>query len=280
MSAAPIRPRTPQDHDGLTPLHVAAKYGHPSVVAQLIQAAAEAGDAVAAAAAAEAVRAAEAHAKAVAAAAAAAAAAAKAAEQAAAAAAAATGAEGAAAAPPPKPMAPPVPPPPPPAPSAAQLESLMPLTDPASLLRAKTKQDGHTPLHMAAIAGRGGAAAALLAAAGGPRGGGAKAALAVADKKGRNAAELARRRGHTVGAWVGGRVVGCSGECKDVCLCGVALQITRGGCLCGWMEGGLGGYNHVAWLGSCGSVLDTARPYYCMARTCRAGQKKRSACQR
>ncbi|KAG2494726.1 hypothetical protein HYH03_007240 [Edaphochlamys debaryana] len=181
------------DHDGLTPLHLAAKHGLPATVTQLLAAAADSGAAAttaAAAAAEEATALAAARAKAAAEAAAVKAAAAAAAAEAAAAAAAA--ADGGGAGPAPTPPAPAPPPPPPPEPvSPTALALLLPVADPAALLRIKTKTEGHTALHVAAAAGRARTAAALLEAAGA----GAAALLALADKKGRTAADLARRRG-------------------------------------------------------------------------------------
>ncbi|KXZ48263.1 hypothetical protein GPECTOR_29g41 [Gonium pectorale] len=175
------------DNDGFTALHLAAKHGHGATLTQLLAAAAESVDAAATAAAAVAAEAAIAVAAANERIAAAAAAAAAAADAAAVAAAAETGTPVVpkAAASPPPPLAPP---------PVSALVGQLPLAEPAVLLRTKTRQDGHTPLHLAAMYGRSAAAAALLAAAGAK---GSAAALAAADKKGRNAAELARRRGHT-----------------------------------------------------------------------------------
>ncbi|EFJ43924.1 hypothetical protein VOLCADRAFT_118904 [Volvox carteri f. nagariensis] len=155
------------DHDGFTPLHLAAKFGHPEVVAQLLTAAEE--SAAAAAATGEEL------------------AAAAAAKAAAAALAEGSGSETAAAA-----VLPPL--------SAATLAALIPVADPLPLLKAKTKQEGHTALHLAAMYGRTAAAVALMRALAAVTAcGGAQvmvAALTAADKKGRTAADLARRRGH------------------------------------------------------------------------------------
>ncbi|GFR42160.1 hypothetical protein Agub_g3012, partial [Astrephomene gubernaculifera] len=162
------------DHDGFTPLHLAARCGHAAVVSELLRAAADSARA-AAAAAEELAR-----------------------EAAAADAAGAAAADPASSAAAVTPAAAAV------LPSAAAVSSLLPVCEVASLLRMRTRQEGHTPLHLAALYGRAEAAEALLAAAaGGGTAGGVKAAaavgklLAAADKKGYTAADLARRRGHT-----------------------------------------------------------------------------------
>ncbi len=181
LPCLPYRVFAPQDHDGFTALHLAAKFGHPDAVALLLRAATESA-AAAAPAAAEAAE--ELAAMAAAAAARAAAEAEAAAAAAAAAEAEADGAEGAAATPP-RPAAPPPP-------SAEALAALFPVAEAPSLYKIKTRSEGQTALQLAALHGRAEAVGALLAGAGQLKG------LTVTDKKGRTAEQLARRRGHTV----------------------------------------------------------------------------------